>query len=309
MTGQSKLAIVIPAFNEGNIIEPFILRVKEVVDRLEQKNVICVIDDGSTDQTWEIVQGLGKRLGSQFLALRFSRNFGKDAAIVAGLSAVNSDCYIVMDADGQHPPELINIFYQRWLENNLDIIDGIKKITDIHIASKIFNYIFRKVTGLDLTNASDFKLISHRVRDALLKCGDQAFFFRGLTAWVGFKRDSVLFAVQKRKTGRSKWSNTKIFLYALNAFLLNSFMPLYFLLFIGLLLLIISGILLIKVLISYFFGEVYMGYSTLIVFPLIGFSAIFFSIAILGLYLSKILEQSKERPRYIIMDHISPDKE
>jgi dolichol-phosphate mannosyltransferase len=309
MKKKPVLAIILPAYNEGEHLKSFIHRVKSIVDQLGVEAVICVVDDGSTDQTWEVVKGLKAELGPGFMAQRFSRNFGKDAAIIAGLSAVESDLYMVMDADGQHPPELISSFLEMWQNQQYDVINGVKAKEGTKFTSRLFGYLFHQLTGFDLLDASDFKLISHRVRNALLTCGDQGFFFRGLTEWVGFKRSSIVISVQERVSGASKWGKRRLLWYALNALLLNTYRPLYFLLAMGLFFTVLSGFIIIKILLSYLLGNVPPGYSTLILFPFMSFGIMIFSIGILGLYLAKVLEQNKGRPRYIVMEEMTVKKD
>ncbi|MFZ5452290.1 MAG: glycosyltransferase family 2 protein [Thermodesulfobacteriota bacterium] len=309
MKKRPVLTIILPVYNEGKTVKSFFLRLKSIVDEIGVETGYCVVDDGSTDQTWEVIKGLSMELGPDFRAQRFSRNFGKEAAIIAGLNAVESDFYLVMDADGQHPPELIPRFFEMCQTQHFDVINGLKAQKDIKFSSRVFGYLFNKLTGFDLLGASDFKLISHQARNALLTCGDQGFFFRGLTEWVGFRKANIVFSVPERVGGASKWGKKRLFSYALNAFLLNTYRPLYFLLAFGLFCMVVSGLIIGKVLISYFFHNVPPGYPTLVMLPFMSFGTIIFSIGIIGLYVAKVLEQNKGRPRYIVMEELAAKKD
>lgn len=303
------VCIVIPAFNEEVGIKGFLLKLNDTLKEIQMSYMISVVDDGSADNTWAELKALQSIIPESLTASRFSRNFGKDAAVFAAIESVNANAYIIMDADGQHPLELIGTFIRMWKDGNYDIINGVKQFGENaslfrRTFSRIFNYLFQKMSGMSLMNSTDFKLINRKVAEEILKCGDYYIFFRALTTWVGFKQTDIEFQIKKRDAGTGKWPTTKLIIYAVNAILLYSYVPLYILLSFGLLALVLSIFLFVKLLILYFMGEVPSGYSTLLVIMLLTMSMNLISVGIIGLYLQKVLDQVKFRPRYIIMDKI-----
>jgi dolichol-phosphate mannosyltransferase len=302
-----KICVVLPAYNEEQNIYEIVSGILSYSSNLKSYIIVCVVDDGSTDKTWNIVKNLSDRFPSQVTGRRLSRNFGKDAAILSGLTAVQADCYIVMDCDGQHPIELLPIFIDKWREENFDIVNGIKseRASDSVfqlVSSRLFNHLFQKLTGLNLSESSDFKLLSPRAVHALTACGDYAPFFRALTLWIGLKQTNIRFKVKERKNGKSRWMKKALFAYAFNGFLLFSYAPLYILIILSLLAFCLTFILGIKLLLDYFQGKTPSGYATLLGLVLLSISMNMMAIGILGLYVKKVLDHVKQRPKFIVME-------
>jgi polyisoprenyl-phosphate glycosyltransferase len=311
MTAAARVCVVLPARNEADSLASLVPAIGSICEKLGLEHVVCVVDDGSGDHTWQTVQELHARSSRHVGGRRLSRNFGKEAAILAGLESIRADCYIVMDSDGQHPPELIPALVEKWRSEGIDVVNGVKADPEgrppfSRISARGFNRVFGLLTSVDMRDASDYKLLSRRAVEAVLACGDYNFFLRGMSRWVGFRQAAVPFAVVERRRGVSQWGLGKLLSYAANAVVLYSYVPLYVLLVMGLVGLAISVSLGVKLLVQYFVGRVPEGYSTLLAVSLMSLSMTLVAMGILGLYLQNILDQVKRRPRYIVMDELDP---
>lgn len=302
------LSIIIPAFNEeGNI-----KRIVSVIDELMVENKIdyeiVFINDGSKDNSWEEITTASKN-NPNISAINFSRNFGKESAIFAGFKYAKGDACVLIDCDLQHPPKKIVEMYRIWENNDVDIVEGRKSSRGKeNIFYKLFSKTFYKLisaeTGVDMQNASDFKLMSRNVVDALNEMPERLTFFRAMSKWVGYKTEVVYFDVEKREVGESKWSVRKLFKYAINSITSYTSAPMQIVTVVGIITFIISVILGINTLYNKISGRSLEGFSTVILLQLFTSSVIMFSLGIIGYYLSKIYEEIKQRPRYIINQRI-----
>lgn len=303
MTNSNMLSVIVPAYNEQDIIAKTFHLVKMILDKAAIPFEIIFIDDGSKDLTYEKISCLSKR-NSQVKGLSFSRNFGKEAAIFAGLEAAKGACCVIMDCDLQHPPETIIEMYQLW-EQGYEVVNGIKssrgKENPLHtICAKSFYRIISKTTGLNMSQASDFKLLDRRAIEALLIMPERAPFFRALSSWIGFKTASIPFEVQERTVGTSKWSAWSLIKYAIRNITSFSGAPMQFVTFMGWLMFILSIGLGIQSLYRYFTGTALEGFTTVILLQLMIGSVLMISLGIIGHYISRIYDEIKARPRYII---------
>ena len=302
------LSIIIPAFNEeGNIS-----RIVSVIDNLMVENKIdyeiVFVNDGSKDNSWAEISAASKN-NSNISAINFSRNFGKESAIFAGLKYAKGDACVLIDCDLQHPPKKIVEMYRIWENNDVDIVEGRKSSRGKeNILYKLFSKTFYKLitaeSGIDMQNASDFKLMSRNVVDALNEMPERLTFFRAMSKWVGYKTEIVYFDVEKREVGESKWSVRKLIKYAVNSITSYTSAPMQIVTVVGVITFIISVILGINTLYNKISGKSLEGFSTVILLQLFTSSVIMFSLGIIGYYLSKIYEEIKQRPRYIINDRI-----
>lgn len=303
MTDNKILSIIIPSYNEqDNIIRTF-ETIKEILDQKEIPFEIIFVDDGSKDLTYMRIQTLSEKY-PEAKGLSFSRNFGKESAIFAGLEAASGGCCIIMDCDLQHPPILLPQMYRLWTEG-YEVVEGIKssrgKENPLHtFCAKGFYKLISKATGLDMSKASDFKLLDRKAVDALLVLPERAPFFRALSSWVGFKTTSLPFEVQERTIGTSKWSVFSLFKYAVQNITSFSGAPMQFVTMMGWIMLIASLILGGHSLYKYFTGSALEGFTTVILLQLIIGSVLMISLGIIGLYISRIYDEIKARPRYII---------
>lgn len=300
---MSVLSVVIPAYNE----EKMVLRAADIVGGvLKEANIfyeLVFIDDGSKDHTWEEIEKAAKK-DQRITGIHFSRNFGKESAMMAGLANAKGDCVVVMDCDLQHPPETLVEMYQLW-EQGYEIVEGVKrsrgKESVFHKASAgLFYKIISKAVKIDMSRASDFKLMDRKVTEAILDMPERNAFFRALSSWVGFRSTSVEFDVREREAGESKWSTWSLIKYAVTNIVAFSSAPMQFVTFAGFVVFLLGIVLGIQTLIKYFFGHAVEGFTTVILLLLFIGSIIMISLGIIGYYISKIYEEVKGRPRYLI---------
>lgn len=297
------LSIIIPAYNEQDMIEKTFYTIKELLDKEKILFEIIFIDDGSKDLTFHHINLLSAKY-QQIKGISFSRNFGKESAIFAGLEAAQGDACVIMDCDLQHPPASIIEMYRLW-EEGYEVVEGVKasrgKENPIHtFFARTFYKIISKVSGIDMSNASDFKLIDRKAVEALLLMPERAPFFRALSSWIGFKSISVPFEVQDRQAGSSKWSPTMLIKYAIRNISSFSGAPMQLVTMLGWIMLLFSGGLGIQSLYRYLNGTALEGFTTVILIQLIIGSVLMISLGIIGHYISRIYDEIKARPRYII---------
>ena len=257
----------------------------------------------STDTTWLEIQKASQELQS-VKGICFSRNFGKEASILAGLAQAKGDCCVVMDCDLQHPPETVIEMYQLWLKG-FDIVEGVKAFRGdegkVHgLFTKSFYKLINWATGFDMESSSDFKLLDKKVVDAYLNLPERKLFFRALSYWLGFNSTTIEFNVQERETGTTKWSYMSLLKYAISNITSFSSAPMQFVTLIGVLFFGFSVILGIQSLINFINGDSLEGFTTIILLLLGIGSIIMMSLGIIGYYISKIYEEIKRRPRYIV---------
>jgi len=305
------LSVVIPVYNEEKQIEKTIAEVKGVLAGIPGDYEIIIIDDGSADNTWEILKELADK-NPEIRAYRFSRNFGKEAALMAGLSKAKGDACITMDADLQHPPGLIPEMVSLW-KQGYEVVEAVKKGRGrenplSRVSASLFYRIMYRLSGYKLENASDFKLMDRKVVREIAGMPERETFFRGLAAWVGYRRKEVYFSVPERETGKSGWSKLKLFRLAITAFTSFSSLPLQFVTFIGIIFLIGSFILGIQTLVMKIKGWAIGGFTTVILLLLIIGSCLMISLGMIGIYIARIYNEVKARPRYIISEEYGKDK-
>lgn len=308
------ISIIIPSYNEEGNVENTARVVSDILSKNDIDFELVFVNDGSKDKTWEKLYQLAQS-DSRIVAVNFSRNFGKESAIFAGLEVAAGDACVLMDCDLQHPPETIVEMYKIWKNNDVDVVEGRKadrgKENPIYKGMSLFFYkLINKASGLDMEAASDFKLLDRKVVDALNRMPERLTFFRAMSTWVGFKTEKVYFEVAERTEGESKWSVKSLIKYAVNNITSFTSAPLQIVTVCGIITFIVSIILGINTLYNKFAGISEAGFSTVIILQLLTSSVIMFSLGVIGFYLSKIYEEIKSRPRYIIRDVIGKkDKE
>lgn len=300
---MSRLSVVLPAYNEEQMLAKTCRTLKKILDLAEINYELVIVNDGSTDQTWKIIEETAEK-DRNVTGVHFSRNFGKEAAIVAGLAQASGNAVAVMDCDLQHPPEVLVKMYRLW-EQGYEVVEGIKKSrgteTVFHRKSAGFFYrIMSRATGFNMENASDFKLLDRKAVESVLSMPERSMFFRATSSWVGFKSTSVLFEVQEREAGESKWSTGSLIRYAFRNIVAFTTLPLQFVTIGAGGCFICSLLLLIYSLVRYFTGHAVEGYTTLLIVMLFIGSAVMMSLGIIGYYIARIYEEVKRRPRYIV---------
>lgn len=306
--GVGMLSVVIPAFNEEEMLQKTADTVRQVLAESEIDFEIIFVDDGSSDSTWEKIEEICHR-SERVRGIRFSRNFGKESAIFAGLEQVRGECAAVMDCDLQHPPEALVNMYRLW-ENGYEIVEGKKKSrgreSALHgLCASAFYGMMSKAAGVDMKGASDFKLLDRKAVDALLRMPERSVFFRGMSSWIGFRKAEVQFDVREREAGQSKWGIFRLIRYAIRNIAGYSSAPLQTVTGAGLLFLVLTLVLGAQTLISYFRGKAVEGFTTVILLVLFTGSIVMISLGIIGYYVAKIYDEIKGRPRYVISESTS----
>lgn len=298
-----KLSVVLPAYNEEAMLPKTAATLKEILEREKISHELVFVDDGSKDQTWREIEAVVEK-DENVRGVHFSRNFGKESAVFAGLATAVGDCVAVMDCDLQHPPAALVQMYRLW-EQGYEVVEGIKhsrgKESALHrVCAGMFYKMMSKATKIDMSRASDFKLLDRRAVDALLAMPERNAFFRALSCWIGFKSTTVEFDVQEREAGVSKWSTKSLIKYAITNIVGYSSVPMQFVTGAGVVVFLFGVVLGIQTLIRYFSGHAVEGFITVILLVLLIGSVIMISLGIIGYYISKIYEEVKGRPRYII---------
>ncbi|WP_392391662.1 glycosyltransferase family 2 protein [Zongyangia hominis] len=300
------LSLVVPAFNEQENVAAAAAAVKERMKAAGIAYELIFVDDGSSDGTWGCIQEEADK-DPAVRGLRFSRNFGKEGAIFAGLRAAKGDCVAVMDCDLQHPPETVVEMYRIWEKNDVDVVEARKssrgKENFLYKGfSKLFYGLLKAVGKIDLENCSDFKLMSREVVDALNAMPERQTFFRALSSWVGYRTAIVYFEVPPRNAGTSKWSVGQLFRYAMRSISSFSTAPMQAVTICGFLFFIFAVILGVQTLVSKLIGHAEAGFPTVILLLLLIGSIIMFSLGVIGYYIARIYDEVKFRPRYIIQE-------
>ncbi|HPU63838.1 MAG TPA: glycosyltransferase family 2 protein [Mobilitalea sp.] len=303
---KALLSVVIPIYQEGDHIKSSVKVIEQVLIEHGLFYEFILVDDGSKDNTWSELKSLAGG-NDRMTAIRLSRNFGKESAICAGLEYAGGDMVLVMDADLQHPPDLIPRMVDAWMEG-YDVVEGIKHSRGkenfaYKLCARFFYYIIYKSSDIHLGHASDYKLLDRKVVEAWKKLPERAVFFRGMSAWLGFERKEIEFDVAERVNGTTKWSLFRLLKLALNAITSYTSVPLHFITLMGTIMFIGSVILGIQTLIMKFTGKASEGFTTVILLQLIIGSAIMTSLGIIGIYISKIYKEVKARPRYLISEY------
>ena len=297
------LSIVMPAYNEEKMIMKAANSISQLLEKEQINWEILFVNDGSKDNTWQEIQRASQEL-SNVRGISFSRNFGKEAAILAGIEHAKGDCCVVMDCDLQHPPETVIEMYRLW-EDGFEIVEGVKKSRGQEgkiksLFTKGFYRLINQATGFDMSTSSDFKLLDRKVVDAYLKLPERKLFFRALSFWLGYKSIVVEFEVQDRVEGETKWSYFSLIKYAINNITSFSTAPMQLITIIGILFFIFAIVLSIQSLVNFLSGHSLEGFTTVILLLLGIGSVLMISLGIIGYYISKIYEEVKRRPRYIV---------
>ena len=297
------LSIVLPSYNEEQNIANTARVLGELLEKEQIEYELIFVSDGSKDATYaEILKA--SAVNPRIKGAEFSRNFGKEASIFAGLSLALGDAVIVIDCDLQHPPQVIPQMWKLWQEG-YEVVEGIKlsrgRESLAHkMSAGLFYKIMSSLIKMDMNASSDYKLLDRKVVDVLLELPEKNTFFRALTFWAGFKTTTVEYEVQERAYGQSKWSLLSLMKYAITNATSFSTLPLQLVTLMGMISILFSIILAIQTMIKYLSGTAVEGFTTVILLVLIIGGFIMLSLGIIGHYIARIYEEVKGRPRYII---------
>lgn len=310
------IAIIVPVYNEANSLNLLHIELDKVFSILsEYEWEILFVDDGSSDNSWEEINRLSKK-DSRVSGVCLSRNFGKEMALTAGVESIeNIDAVIFIDADLQHPPEMIPKFIHEW-ENGLEIVVGIrKKVSDYSIVkkvgSKLFYVIMKRFSDIDIPpNSTDFRLLDKKVVQVLSRFPERTRMFRGLIDWMGFKKSYVTFSASDRQNGNPTYSFKKLFNLAVNSITSFSLLPLRLTGYLGLSVCTLTGLLLFYMLITDFFSfQIYTPQAYFAVFNAFLVGIMLSALGMLALYIGHIHTEVVGRPLYIIQNRVGKKKE
>lgn len=298
------LSIVVPVFCEAGQVTETVSAICGVAETLGHSFELILVDDGSTDGTWQRIEDAAHRR-PQIVGIALARNFGKEAAILAGLDAAQGQAVIVMDGDLQHPPEIIPEMVRLWREDGYDVVNGVKspdaRMSPVHrLARRAYFAIFERLAGVRMAESSDFKLLDRRVVEVLRNLPERRVFFRGLVEWLGFRQTQVRFAVPVRRSGVSKFPLYRLFALAINSVVSFSTIPLHFVTVAGTGFLLFALVLGAQTLWQKLEGDAVEGFTTVILLVLLASSILMIALGIIGEYVANIYREVKRRPRYVV---------
>ncbi|OGT60109.1 MAG: glycosyl transferase family 2 [Gammaproteobacteria bacterium RIFCSPHIGHO2_12_FULL_45_12] len=299
-----RVSCIVPVYNEEAVVAAFVQKLQQQLQALTQHFEIILVDDGSQDKTIQVVRQLPPSCRIRLLGL--SRNFGKEIALTAGLEHCNGEVAIILDADFQHPIEVLPVFLQQWAEG-YDMVYGVRQSRESEARLKryfarMFYWIMRKITSIDLpSHAGDFRLLDKQVVDALKQFPERTRFMKGLYAFVGYQSVSVPFDVQERAAGKSSWGFMKLTELAMTGIASFSDVPLRVWGWIGFAISFIAFIYAIYIVtVTLLFGADMPGFPTLVVAIMFLGGIQLLSIGILGEYIARIFTEVKQRPKYLL---------
>lgn len=307
------VSIVVPAYNEASGIENALQIIGGIVGRCVSSHEIIVIDDGSDDGTFEKVRAVAE-YDATVKGICLSRQFGKEAAILAGLRAARGKAVITIDADLQHPPELIPEMIQRW-RSGVCVVHAVKRDRRSdglwkRLRASLFNQLVTRLGGIQMKNSSDFKLLDRSAVESVtrLLC-ERHRFYRGLAQWIGYSQESIPFDVVSRQSGCGKWSFTSLLSLAITAIVSFTAAPLRIVAILGITTLCFAIAVTAETLWSVYRHRSVSGFATIEITILLIGSFIMFSLAIVGEYVAKIYEEVKGRPNFIEARRVGFDED
>lgn len=299
------LSVVIPAFNEQEMVPAAAGQIDGILSRAGIPHELIFIDDGSRDATWAEIRAESEHRDT-VRGVHFSRNFRKEAAIFAGLQAADGDCVAVIDCDLQHPPEKLVEMYRLW-EQGVEVVEGVK--TDRgeeslahRVAAKTFYRLISEATHIDMTRASDFKLLDRKAVNVLLSMREKRAFFRALSSWIGFRTAEVPYEVRERAAGESKWSTWLLIKYALSNITAFTSLPLHLITGCGAASFLAALIVGIVSIVRLAMGRVVTGLTGAVILLLFLSGQIMVGLGIIGYYLGNIYMEIQDRPRFIVSE-------
>ena len=299
------LSVVIPAFNEQEMVPAAAGQIDGILSRAGIPRELIFIDDGSRDATWAEIRAESEHRDT-VRGVHFSRNFRKEAAIFAGLQAADGDCVAVIDCDLQHPPEKLVEMYRLW-EQGVEVVEGVK--TDRgeeslahRVAAKTFYRLISEATHIDMTRASDFKLLDRKAVNVLLSMREKRAFFRALSSWIGFRTAEVPYEVRERAAGESKWSTWLLIKYALSNITAFTSLPLHLITGCGAASFLAALIVGIVSIVRLAMGRVVTGLTGAVILLLFLSGLIMVGLGIIGYYLGNIYMEIQDRPRFIVSE-------
>ncbi|MFR3115720.1 MAG: glycosyltransferase family 2 protein [Dialister sp.] len=298
------ISIVTPVYNEEDNVVFFHEEITKVMETTGMDYELIYVNDGSKDRTDELIRELAEK-DSHVRAITFARNFGHQTAITCGMDFARGDAVITMDGDMQHPPELIPLLLEKW-KDGYDIVQTIRTSTEDSgfikkITSAGYYKVINSISKTPVTpGGSDFRLMNRKSLDVFLRFREHARFIRGIVGGLGFKQTTVKFEAPARHAGVSKFSMHKMLHFAMDGILTNSTMPLRAAFYAGVVSGVIGILLILHVLYSYLIGNTVPGWATMTILIAFFGSANLVGLGIIGEYIGRIYEETKDRPLYWI---------
>ena len=305
------LSVVVPAYNEEQVLPAFHKRLSTVLDSISMDAEVVYVNDGSTDNTLTVIQHL-RQSDPRIGIVDLSRNFGKEIALTAGLDHVSGDAVVIIDADLQDPPELIPEMLKYWTDG-YDVVyakrisrDGESRIKQG--TAYAFYRVIQKVSRVKIPeDTGDYRLLSRRAVDALRQLREQHRFMKGLFAWIGYPQKAVMYKRDGRFAGQTKWNYWKLWNFAIEGITSFSIAPLKVATYVGLMIAIgafmYSGIIIYKTLV---YGNPVAGYPSLMVVILFLGGVQLITLGVIGEYLGRMFDESKQRPLYFMKNYEAP---
>ena len=299
-----KLSIVIPVYcNEGNLIPLYEDLCKKVLNRTDLKFEIVLVDDGSYDRSWKVIEELKKK-DKRIVSMRLSRNFGSHAAILCGLEHCSGDCAVIKAADMQEPSELLLDMYEEW-RNGYNVVLAVRETReDKSFFSDLYYSLTRRFIFPNMPeHGFDIFLVDRKVIEVLKNLDEKNSAITGQILWSGFRTKEVRYARKQREIGKSKWTLKKKIRLVTDTLFSFSVLPITFISFAGVLMTFISFLWALFIVIQRLQGKIYVeGYTTLMVFQLFSFGIIMLTLGVIGNYLWRSFDASRNRPVYIVED-------
>jgi dolichol-phosphate mannosyltransferase len=304
----ARISIVVPAYNEEGNLPTLYAQLAGVLHALNMAWEIVFVDDGSTDRTWDAIVALHER-DRRAKGLRLSRNFGHQYALFAGLTHATGDVVVSMDADLQHPPNVIPELVDAWRKGS-KIVHTVRLDPENtpwlkRVASKLFYKVYSFSSGVEMESGmADFRLLDRQVIANLSQLREEELFLRGLVQWIGFPSSKVTFRCQERLSGRSKYTLGKMVKLAWSSITSFSIIPLRVGLLIGILTSLISFGGILYALGSLLIGFVVPGWTSIVSIVSFLFGVLFIMLGVIGEYIGRVLMEVKGRPRFLVSDHV-----
>jgi dolichol-phosphate mannosyltransferase len=296
-----KLSLIVSVYNEEQVLNTFYQTLTDILQKCNFDYELIFVNDGSVDSSQDIIDAFAKE-NELVKSILFSKNFGHEAAMIAGIDYATGDVLICMDSDLQHPPEMLPAMIDIFVSNHADIINMIRRNTKKNLFSSVFYQLLNKISSYDIeANSSDFFLISKRIAKILREdYRERVRFLRGFIQIIGFRRVTLTYNENKRTTGKSKYNFRKLLSLSIVAIATLSKAPLKISIYIGFISALLSILLVIYSIVMKIIEQPVSGYTTIVVFLGFMFSIQFFILGIIGEYIGFLFDEQKKRPIYIV---------
>ncbi len=306
---EGKISVVVPAHNEADNLPILRERLENVLKKLDNYEIL-IVDDGSRDRTLEILRGFAAE-DPRLRFLSLSRNFGHQSALKAGLDRASGDCVIILDADLQHPPELITEMVARW-RDGVEVVNMVRRDDGAplfkRLTSKLFYRVVNAISDFEIRpGAADFRLLDRRVVDALTDLEERTIFLRGTLPWLGFRQCDIDYLPDARAAGQSKYDLRRMMVLALDGITSSSIRPLRLSTYLGAIMAGLAAIYAVYALIlKLVAGTAITGWASLLIGIMVFGGIQMLVLGIMGEYLGKVLLEVKGRPSYIVREQSEP---